>query len=330
MKVHTRVVWQMTPEGMVLLEDEGYEWEGEVAMALGGGGDAPKPAGLPKFQKPFVKDLLARAETEFQTGGPETFTGQRVADLNAAQLGGIQGAQQFAAGGAQSVADQAQQGFTFGLNAADPQANPFFASTAQALINPLADTLQQQILPGIDSGAVQAGQVGSSRQGIAQGNAINSFNRAASDALAKFGSNAFGQGLNTFTQTLAQAPSVQGVGLQPSQILSGTGDVLNQQQQALINANLEQFTQEQNRSVNNLNQFAGIAGANFNGSGAIIPGSPESGGIAGALGGAALGGTLGAAIPGFGAGAAGATGLLALGPAGAVGLGLGALAGFFA
>ena len=319
MKVYTRVVWQIGPEGMELLEDEGYEYQGPVAMAIGGGGDAPKPAGLPGFQKPFVKDLLARAEAEFQTGGPETFTGQRVADLNAAQQAGIQGAQQFAAGGAQNVADQTQQAFTFGLNAADPQANPFFASTAQALINPLADTLQQQILPGIDSGAVQAGQVGSSRQGIAQGNAINSFNRAASDALAKFGSNAFGQGLNTFTQTLAQAPTVQGVGLQPSQILSGTGDALNAQQQALINANMAQFGEEQNRSVNNLNQFAQIAGGNFSGSGAIIPGSPESGGLSAALGGAASGAATAALIPGVGQTPIGI----------GVGAGLGALAGFF-
>ena len=317
MKVYTKVVWQMIPDGMVLLEEESYDWDGAVALAKGGGEAASTK--IPEFQQEAQKNLINAAESQFASGGPEVFTGDRVAGFTQNQLAGQQGAVDFSQGGAQSVANQSQDAFTFGLNAADPQANPFFASTAQALINPLTQTLQNQILPGIDSGAVQAGQVGSSRQGIAQGNAVQAFSNAAGDALSKFGSNAFGQGLNTFSQTLAQAPTVQNVGLNPSQIQAGVGDAQQQMQQQLINAQIAQFNQQQNRPVDALNQYASVIGGGGAGGGAeTTGGTTASGGLSGALGGAATGAATGALF-----GPAGST------TGAAVGLGLGALAGFF-
>lgn len=72
-------------------------------------------------------------------------------------------------------------------------ANPYLPSQAQAITNQVNQNLQQQQLPGINSGAIAAGGFGGSRQGIAQGLAIGQTNQALGNSLANLYGNAYAQ-----------------------------------------------------------------------------------------------------------------------------------------
>jgi hypothetical protein len=71
--------------------------------------------------------------------------------------------------------------------------NPYLPAQAQAITNQVNQNLQQQQLPGINSGAIAAGGFGGSRQGIAQGLAIGQTNQGLSNSLANLNFNAWNQ-----------------------------------------------------------------------------------------------------------------------------------------
>jgi hypothetical protein len=72
--------------------------------------------------------------------------------------------------------------------------NPYLPAASQAITNQVNQNLQQQQLPGINSGAIAAGGFGGSRQGIAQGLAIGQTNQALGNSLANLNFNAWNQG----------------------------------------------------------------------------------------------------------------------------------------
>jgi hypothetical protein len=72
--------------------------------------------------------------------------------------------------------------------------NPYLPQQAQSITNQVNQNLQQQQLPGINSGAIAAGGFGGSRQGIAQGLAIGQTNQALGNSLANLNFNAWNQG----------------------------------------------------------------------------------------------------------------------------------------
>lgn len=71
--------------------------------------------------------------------------------------------------------------------------NPYLPQQSQAITNQVNQNLQQQQLPGINSGAIAAGGFGGSRQGIAQGLAIGQTNQALGNSLANLNFNAWNQ-----------------------------------------------------------------------------------------------------------------------------------------
>jgi hypothetical protein len=71
--------------------------------------------------------------------------------------------------------------------------NPYLPQQAQAITNQVNNNLQQQQIPGINSGAIAAGGFGGSRQGIAQGLAIGQTNQALGNSLSNLYGNAYAQ-----------------------------------------------------------------------------------------------------------------------------------------
>lgn len=291
MRIHTRTVIDMST-GEVL-EDEYYEYDGPVAHAGGGGGGdttTTTVAEPPAWQTPYIKAALQEAQTQYQEPGPFYYPYSTVAPQNAVQQASQAGALNYASGGAAQVADTAKAAYNYGIKAADPLRNPFFAATADAIARPLQQTLTQQYLPQIDAGAVAAGQYGGARQGVAQNLALQTTQQAIGDQLSKFGSNAYNAGLNSLQQSLAQTPTVQNAGLVPSQIQGSVGDALQQYQQQLLQADIDRYNYYQQLPYQKLQQFAGIVGNPLGTSQvSTAPGQTESGGLTGALGGAALG-----------------------------------------
>jgi hypothetical protein len=144
--------------------------------------------------------------------------------------------------------------------------NPYLPQQAQSITNQVNQNLQQQQLPGINSGAIAAGGFGGSRQGIAQGLAIGQTNQALGNSLANLNFNAWNQGEqnrmqqqgldNSFTlgmgnlglgQFNAQTQRDLGMGnlalgyTQANQNFAlGQGNLANQQQQTANNFTLGQ------------------------------------------------------------------------------------------
>lgn len=78
--------------------------------------------------------------------------------------------------------------------------NPYVMNQAKALQAASNQNLQQNILPGIGQGAQAAGMYGSSRQGIAQGQAIGNAQTGLDSATANLYANAYGQDQNAQLQ----------------------------------------------------------------------------------------------------------------------------------
>lgn len=151
--------------------------------------------------------------------------------------------------------------------AIDPNANPFLAQSADAAIRPIVDNLLQRELPAIRRGAGAAGQVGSSRQGIAEGLAINDANRRAGDITSRIFSDAFSRGLGTTAgvlestlgqggsaaqsllgtgkESLFNAPQLGSLALTPSTVLDAVGNIQQQQQQAVLSETAQKYITEQ-------------------------------------------------------------------------------------
>jgi hypothetical protein len=101
-----------------------------------------------------------------QSGGPGGHPGGPGTHIGSMQLGG------------QGGTGMAMNG---GLGSYTP--NPYLGQIAQGITTQVDNNLQRNLIPGIRSGAIANGQVGSSREGIAQGLAMGDTANALSGAL---------------------------------------------------------------------------------------------------------------------------------------------------
>lgn len=184
-------------------------------------------------QLPFLKDIFQRAQDFSNQSGfagqdPLQSEGQNNALLAASGLSplinGAQSANQFLLG-----------------DVLNPASNPFLQSTASAATRPIFEGLTQNILPAIRGGAAGTGNVGSSRQGIAEGLASQGALRSAGDASSSIFSNAYGQGLGALVQGLGLAPQTAQLGLLPSNIQQQIGGQRRQLSQEEMFAPFEQL-----------------------------------------------------------------------------------------
>lgn len=254
-----------------------------------------------------------------------------------AQLGDAAGTSNIAMG--QSAAGGAQTGLgaaTAAMNglqaAGDPANNPYFQSTLDAAIRPVTQNFQEQVLPSITQGAQDAGQMGSSRQGIAEGLASRGYTDSIGDiatnmgnqayaqglqaqqAAGQLGSSIYGAGLTGLGQSQALAGAAQGALAGPATALGGIGAANQQQAQSVLTDNINRWNDQQNLPYTMISDYLGL----LNGASGGQTVSSQSGGgtskVTGALGGAATGAAIGSVVPGIGTG---------------IGAGVGALYGLF-
>ena len=264
------------------------------------------------FAEPFFKTAYQEAFRQYNQGGPQYYGGPQVAGFSPQQIEAQRQAQgtnqqlnllgQFQTGatarqlgqdirevgipGQVRAPTQVQQISPMGIN---PQ-------LAQAVSRPLMQQLNENVLPGISSGATQAGAFGGSRQGILENQARSRTAGSVTDALARatqqqqqIGLNQRGQDINqgqyagTFLAgqrqqdiTTALQQRGQNLGaLQAGQsgasaarqgllagpgVLSGVGAQQQQMQQQLINANMQRYNYGQNAPQQNLAKLFGFLG----------------------------------------------------------------------
>ena len=254
-------------------------------MAKGGGGSSKvQRVEPPTIQEPFLKQL-------FQSAGDAFSSGQlgQVAGFDPAQVQGQQGLLDFASGTGADIAKSTTDAFLNLIqNALNPEQNAALPGFIQSAIRPVEESLLERILPNIRGEAVATGNVGGSRQGIAEGQAIRGFSDTAGDITSRILNNAFNQGLNALTKSFALAPTVAGVAQLPANIQDAVGAVRQGQTQ-----------RELDQPATELAQFKSLIGGNF-GSVTTEEGAKQSKALT-AAGGALAGATIGTQIaPGIG------------------------------
>jgi hypothetical protein len=326
MRVHTRTLYEYDPDAddYVLLEDDWYDYDGPVAEVKGGGGTSTnttqtiQQADPWSGVQPYLRQGYSQALTNLRNP-PEFYPGNSFAPFDPLQ----QQAQQMQLGavpGLQDYVNMAQQSSQFGLSPdiLSPESNPYLAAQGEAAIRPLYEQLTEQILPAIRGGAVNAGQYGGSRQGIAEGLAARGTQQAAGDALANLYSGAYGQGLQHMARSQALAPGLASLSLAPSAAVGDVGAQRQAMSQNAINDALARWNFQQNlpqqQLTNYMQTLAGFPlGSAGSMSGTTTGSQPyySSPGL-GALGGGLLGYQLGPSL-GLAAGPAGLAGALLLG-----------------
>lgn len=209
-------------------------------MSGGGGQSTTTVQELSDEQKELLS-LVLPAATDITENPPTQFPGSTIAGFDPLQVQAQDNAVRTAVGGVQPLVDQtiashkdlqktALPGGVEGLNtliggadaakgaqdfflsgaALDPGSNPALQKSASSAVGALSDSLLEDVLPGIRRGAQTAGQVGSSRQGIAEGQAIGDFQQQAGQITSDMFSKAFDTGLNTTQKALGDTLGVAG------------------------------------------------------------------------------------------------------------------------
>lgn len=143
---------------------------------------------------------------------PETIVSQKLAVQNAAA--------------AQAQVNNINQGVNYGLTQAmDVENNPYLDNAIAAAVRPIQESYTDAggVMSQIRTGAGQAGQMGGTRQGIAEGIAAGRMAQAQGDTAAKIASDAYNKGQETFQKTLTFAPQAMEAGMTPVNWLSSVG-----------------------------------------------------------------------------------------------------------
>jgi len=244
---------------------------------------------------------------------PQLFPGSGIAGFTPLQEAGQAGVLQAASGPVANAANEAlsAQSFLFGP-ALFPSSNPALQDAISAAIRPLERTFSQQVLPQIGRDAITSGQLGGSRQGIAEGIAGQSLLQGVGDVSAQVASQGFGQGLEALTRGLAFAPQTTNLAFAPSTAIEAVGSQQQGLQQQFTSEAQNRFLQEQLIPFLIAQDVARLSFGIPGGSATAESSIPGSSLGANVLGGATTGAALGTALGGPG-----------------VGTGLGALAGLF-
>lgn len=213
-----------------------------------------------------------------------------------------------------------QNATNFGLgNVLYANSNPYLQSAIGAAVRPITQSYTDPngVMAQIRQGAVEAGGVGGSREGIAQGVAAGRYAQAVGDTASKMANENYQQGLDTFEKTLMFAPSAMQAGNVPAQTLANVGastegraadQAAYQEQQALWNMNAPWMPLQ---NYANMVYGSGSQGSTSTGTMSGSSGSRLLSGLSGGLTGYSLASALG----------------VAGGPVGWGMMGLGALAG---
>ena len=219
-------------------------------------------------QQPYLGDIFQQAQQQYQTGQPQYYPGQTVAQPTQATTQAQQMQADYARGQAQQTAGAggAYSQYVLGGGLLSPSSNPWLQQAAAGAVQPAYQQLQQNVLPGIRNQFQGGGQMGGSRDALAQGTAIGLTNQGAMNTVAQMYNTAYGQGLTATNQALLALPQTIAAGAQPAQLLSAVGQQQQQQQQQNINADVARWNYNQMLPQMALQTYAQMIQGNFGGS----------------------------------------------------------------
>lgn len=214
----------------------------------------PEQQTLLNAATPYVKQFVDKGIT--------LPTGSSIAQFNPTQMA----AQNMALGKIgqmNSGADQGMNASNFALSGdiLNPNSNPGLKGTIDASTRPIFEGLTEQVLPSIRGEANTLGNIGSSRQGIAEGLASRGASQAAADASSKVAFSGYQSGLDAQMRTLGLLPQTLGAQTQGAQVAGAVGDAHQGQTQKLLDELKAMFLQKQTLPLDIGKELLGMVGA---------------------------------------------------------------------
>lgn len=205
-----------------------------------------------------------------------------------------------AAGTQNDLASKAASGAGFMLDGSvlDVNRNPGLKGAIDAAVRPILGTLNQSTLPALRGNAITAGGYGGSRQGIAEGLAVQGAQQAMGDVGSKIAFEGYNSGLDAMNKAQALTPTLQSAQTAGASTLDAVGAQRRAMQEALAG----NVNQETMMNLLAAKELASLVGGIPGGS-TTTSASGGSSGLSSALGLAGLGlslfgGPLGAAMGG--------------------------------
>jgi hypothetical protein len=249
-------------------------------------------------QQPYLKKGFQTAEELANT--PTTQYGGA---FTAGKTASDTGAENYLTGYSNTLANQSDHNlgalnWATGAGNLDVGNNQYVNNQMAANTNRLYQDFNDKTVPALRSNFVQSGQVGSSRQGIAEGLAAQGVARASADSNANIQGEAYKNGLSAYTSALAQAPQLMQAGMMPAQALATVGESQRGFEQDKIDEEISRNDFAQNEEWNRLANYMQMISGNWGGTSTST--APKQGGSAlqkalgGGLAGFATGGPWGA------------------------------------
>jgi len=173
--------------------------------------------------QPHLQNVMGGAGSLWSQGGPQYYPGQTFAGRDPLSDQAQNMRLNYATNSMPGQIYDAQRAQSFALNSPDAANNPYVQNMMQSNQFMANRNLQENLLPAIQSGAVASGQMGGSRQGIAQGLAARGTQEALANANASTMMDAYGKGLGAQQGALSMAPNMMAMGMAPMDVMSQTG-----------------------------------------------------------------------------------------------------------
>ena len=185
-----------------------------------------------------IQAVLQAAQNTYNTnqGAISAYPGSTPVSPSGATLQGQQSTLNAANNIQQNLLPAVSQATNFGLlDVLYPQSNPALQASIDAAIRPVT---QQYTDPGgvlaqIRADATGAGQYGGTRQNLAEGVAGGRYLKTIGDIASQRTSDAYNQGLDTFSKVLSLAPQLANLQTVPGTLQSGVGTQQEAYQQAM-------------------------------------------------------------------------------------------------
>ena len=231
----------------------------------------------PAFQMPFLQQSFDESKRLYEQPGPSYFPGSTVAGFTPAEREGQTSLMNWARG-FQDQLGPAQDAMNWALtDARNVGENPYAAAAVEGAARPIWQGLTEQALPAIRAGAGASGTMGSSRQALAEAQAIERTSRAVGDMSSNMYSDMYGQGMNTMLGALGMAPNMAGLGAVPGTTMAGVGAQEREMEQARLNEGVARHQHGQNLPYVKLAEFANMIRGPFGGEGESTVQEPEIG-----------------------------------------------------
>ena len=258
--------------------------------------------------QPHLQSIMSSAGSLYGQGGPGYYPGQTFAGRDPLSDQAQNLRLNYATNSMPGQIYDAQRAQSFALNSPDAANNPYVQNMMQSNQFMANRNLSENLLPMIDSGAVAAGQMGGSRQGIAQGLAMRGTQEALANANAQTMMDAYGKGLGAQQGALAMAPNIMGMGTAPMDIMGQVGAYNQGIDTQALDADMARWNYNQERPWDALGRYSNIvSGNNQWGSSSTQEGGGSSP-VASAIGGGLMGASA-ASLPMFNTGTGIAGGL---------------------